>query len=348
MTSYQLAPEWARQDAVILVWPHKFSDWGKSENGYLLGKIEKTYIELCHYIARNQKIVLVAYDQFHFEHIQFILSSNNIDLKNITFIEIASNDTWVRDYGPICVQGKSGPTILNFSFDAWGGKYSHEKDNIFNTKLKELLNLNSELLDIATVLEAGNIEVNNNGCLLSSSDCFKRNNIITHTDLPSLEKKFREWFGCEQIFWINTIQLAGDDTDGHIDNLVRFCTDEIILYSAPNSPKDINKISLTSLAKQLQNIKLQQSNNFELIPLQLPTPISNNTNLFPASYVNFLITNNNVLVPVFNDKHDNQALKIIDECFPSHEIIDIESTALIQQLGGIHCATMQIPYGFLT
>ena len=348
MTSYQLAPEWARQDAVILVWPHQYSDWRKSENDNLLDKIEKTYIELCHYIARNQKIVLVAYDQLHLEHIQIILLSNDISLENIIFIEIASNDTWVRDYGPICVQGKSGPVILNFNFDAWGGKYSHEKDHAFNPIFKKQLNLKPTLLDINFVLEAGNIEVNSIGCLLSSNDCYRRNHTKDDIDLSSLEKKFRKWFGCEKIFWINTIQLAGDDTDGHIDNLARFCTDEIIIYSSPNSSTDVNNISLTSLAEQLKIIKLQHLNNFELIPIQLPTPITNNSTQLPANYVNFLITNNYVLVPVFNDKHDNQALKIIDDCFPSHEIIDIDSTALIQQFGGIHCATMQIPYGFLS
>ena len=347
MIFYRLAPEWVRQDAVILVWPHIHSDWGNSNNENLLQKIEITYVELSRYICKQQKLMLIAYDQEHISHIQKCLSNNGITNDNILFIEITSNDTWVRDYGPVCVKTETGNVILNFKFDAWGKKYPYDKDNVFNYALHEKLNLNSELIDIDFVLEAGNIEVNDQGCLLSSSECFKRGRSPNNITLSALESNFRKWFGSKKIFWINQVRLTGDDTDGHIDNLARFCADDIIVHSSTTSSSDDNFDALTNLKQQLHSIKRQLVNNLELVPIPLPSAISHDNTRLPASYVNFLITNQHVFVPVFNDKHDNIALKTIDDCFPTREIIDIESTTLIQQYGGIHCTSMQIPQGFL-
>ncbi len=347
MTSYRLAPEWARQDAVILVWPHIYSDWGTANNGNLLQKIELTYLELSRYICGQQKLILIAYDQEHISHIQRCLLSKGIREDNIIYIEINTNDTWVRDYGPVCVQSESNNVLLNFKFDAWGDKYLYDHDNAFNYVLSEKLNFNSELVDIDFVLEAGNIETNNKRCLLSSIDCFKRDISKNNLSLSAIESNFRKWFACENIFWIDKVRLIGDDTDGHIDNLARFCTDDIIVYSSSTSSTDANTDALNSLQQQLQSVKQQQANNLELIPLPIPSAIVHDNTRLPASYVNFLITNQHVFVPVFNDKHDNNALKLIDDCFPSREIIDIESTTLIRQFGGIHCTSMQIPQGFL-
>ena len=347
MTSYRLAPEWARQDAVILVWPHIRSDWGNSNDENLLQNIEITYVELSRYICEQQKLMLIAYDQEHISHIQKCLSNNRITNNNILFIEITSNDTWVRDYGPVCVKTETGNVILNFKFDAWGEKYPYDLDDAFNYMLAKKLNFNSELVSIGFVLEAGNIEVNDQGCLLSSSECFKRDISINYKNLSDLESNFRKWFGCEKIFWIKKIRLIGDDTDGHIDNLARFCADDIILYSSPTSSSDENTDALTNLKQQLHSIKHQLVNNLELVPIPLPSAITHDNTRLPASYVNFLITNQHVFVPVFNDKHDDIALKMIDDCFPTREIIDIESTSLIQQYGGIHCMSKQIPQGFL-
>ena len=139
--------------------------------------------------------------------------------------------------------------------------------------------------------------------------------------------------------------LAGDDTDGHIDNLVRFCNEDLIVYSAIGHKSDQNSNALQSLKTQLN--ALAKRNNKEIVPLPLPTPIISNKHQLPASYTNFLISNNYVFVPVFNDINDNHTLKLLDECFPEKDIIEIESNALIQQFGGIHCASMQIPQGLL-
>jgi len=340
--SYRLAPEWARQDAVILVWPHSNSDWNSQ-----LNEIERTYIELSRYISRHQKLIIVAYDYAHIHHLQKTLNRNDIKLENIQIIDISTDDTWVRDFGPVFVKSEGESILLDFEFDAWGGKYIHEYDNLFNQTFKEKLNIHTLYHNVNFVLEAGNLEINSKGTALSSSACFNRELYTQNEPQSSLENKFEDWFGCNKVFWINDIKLVGDDTDGHIDTLARYCTDNIIAYSATGNNYDSNNDSLNSLANQLTIIKQNEPTILELVPLPLPKPIFNDGDQLPATYANFLVINEYVLVPVFNDKQDNYALKIIDDLFPSREIIDIESSALIQQFGGIHCATMQIPEGFL-
>lgn len=358
MGSYRIAPEWARQAAVILIWPHSNSDW-KSQ----LDEIEKTYIELSRYISRHQKLILVAYDQTQMQHIQDTLTNHCIHKDNILIIDIPTNDTWVRDFGPIFVKSENEAenepenesALLDFEFNAWGDKFEHDYDNQFNQAFKQSLKLDSPLQDIKFVFEAGNLEVNSKNTLLISSTCFNRSSMMSSKDLgkdhdkdlASLELKFNQWFGCNQVLWIHNVKLKGDDTEGHIDTLARFCSDDVIAYCAAGHHADPNNDALNSLATQLKEVKRNNHAIAELVPLPCPQPIFHNGSQLPASYANFLITNHNIFVPVFSDKQDNHALKTLDDLFPSHEIIDIESNTLIKQYGGIHCATMQIPEGFL-
>ncbi|MEM7400869.1 MAG: agmatine deiminase family protein [Pseudomonadota bacterium] len=349
MTSYHLAPEWARQDAVILVWPSQHSDWAKQTNhADLLNNVEQTYLELTHYLSRHQIVFLITQNQDHKNIVETHLAQKNIAFTNIHFIEIPTNDTWVRDFGPIAVQSNKSEEIyklLDFNFDAWGEKYPYDKDNAFNQNFISSLDIKLSYEKVDFTLEAGNLEINSKGALLTSSTCFKRNLASQNLNRELLETKLHDWLGCSNVCWIDDVVLAGDDTDGHIDNLARFCDDTIITYSALGHDHEPNSHALQLLVEQLNSIA--KNNAYELVPLTMPEPIIVNGVQLPASYTNFLISNEYVLVPVFNDKHDNNALKMIDDCFPSKEIVDIESNALIQQFGGIHCASMQIPQGFI-
>lgn len=342
MGSLRLAPEWARQDAVILVWPHAYSDWHSQ-----LEAIEKTYIELSRYISRQQKLIMVAYNPAHQLYIRKTLSNHDIKQENVIFIDIATNDTWVRDYGPITVESDIGLTMLDFKFNAWGNKYTHDDDDAFNKQFKQKINNKLLIKDIDFALEAGNLEINDLGILLCSSSCFTHKSHEQEISLCSLEHDFENWFGCSRVLWIDDVILNGDDTDGHIDTLARYCTDDIVVYTAVGNNFDPNNEALNALSTQLKKIQQSESTIFELVPLPSPKPIFNDGNQLPATYANFLICNDFIFVPVFNDQQDNYALKTIDELFPGHEIIDIECNTLIQQYGGIHCSTMQIPEGFL-
>lgn len=337
MTPYSLAPEWERQDAVIVVWPHVNSDWSNN-----MVAIEHTYSQLCKVICKHQAIIIVAYDEIHKTHIKTILEPQ-MSLTKVIFTIIKTNDTWVRDYGPIVVSSGNQKRILNFSFDAWGKKYAYDKDNAFNEHLIKQLNTSIAYENIDFVLEAGNIEINSKGELLSSLTCFKRNSKSNYLNQAKIEEQLYSYFDIKHINWIDIVPLVGDDTDGHIDTLVRYCSDETIVYSSTNDKNNSNFASLNLLEKQLK--VLNKNNLLNIIPLELPT--TNKLAKKPASYANFLITNKAVLVPVFCSDEDDSALKLFDEIFPNHEIIDIESSTLITQLGGIHCATMQLPVGIL-
>ena len=342
MSLNRLAPEWERQDAIIIVWPHPYSDWNNN-----LNSIEDTYLKLSSYISRKQRLVIIAYDQAHSTHILECIDSNQINTDNIVIVIIPTNDTWVRDFGPICVSSDSILTFYDFKFDAWGQKYNHDLDNVFNQKLFKKLNLSSNCIQINQVLETGNIEINGKGELFTSKSCYKRNSNTVPVNFSDMENNFLNWFGANKTYWIDTKPLIGDDTDGHIDNLIRFCSDDVVVYASKSHKHDANSDSLNDLYRQLQAIKLHDRTNLETVPIPLPDPITKEDVQLPASYANFLITNHHVFVPVFNDIRDQNALKTLDELFPSREVIDIDSTTLIKQFGGIHCMTMQIPEGFL-
>jgi len=271
VTSYRLAPEWARQDAIVFVWPNKHSDWGNKQHPNQLNNAEKTYTELTRYISRSQRVVLIAYDDQHKAHLQQLLSEIKATTENIEYCVIATNDTWVRDYGPIGVYDSSNQSnkLLDFTFDAWGQKYDHKKDNAFNLEFAKAMRIESLYEKVHHVLEAGNIEVNQRGELLTTSSCFIRNSDKDLFNKLNLETLFNNWFDCQQVFWLDDLKLIGDDTDGHIDNMARFCSDDVIVYSAIGNKADDNNSSLNSLHKQLQ----KYNNKFDLIPLPIPEPI---------------------------------------------------------------------------
>ena len=338
-----LAPEWERQDAIIIVWPHSYSDWASD-----LGAIEIPYSEICKHASQYQDVILIAYDHTHQLHIQERLSNVSVNSKAISYTTIQTNDTWVRDYGPVCVNSSHGKKIYNFKFDAWGEKYNYLLDDAFNKKFVRQYRLDEHCESLNFVLEAGNLEINNKGELLCSSTCFNRKNHNSPNTRSQLEEQFTEWFGCNRIYWIEDVKLLGDDTDGHIDTLARFCCDDVIVYSAVKNSRDIRYETLKLLEKQLKTIQQKTHYRIELVPLPLPESIIKDNLQLPACYTNFLITNESVLVPIFGDKQDDSILKLFDDLFPSRQIIGINSKTLIQQCGGIHCATMQIPEGILT
>jgi agmatine/peptidylarginine deiminase len=290
---------------------------------------------------------LIAYDETHQRIIEEQLCKHSIKQDNIIFFTIITNDTWVRDFGPIFVTSNHSMAMLNFAFDAWGEKYPHKHDQLFNHTFKQKVCPLTSSIDIDFVLEAGNLDINSQSLLLSSSSCFQRKITKNSVSLETVQTRFQEWFDCNKVLWIHDALLAGDDTNGHIDTLVRFCNDNVLIYIAQGHHSDPNNECLKRVEQQVKTIYKNEPSISEIVPLPCPQPIFNNSHQLPASYANFLITNKYVFVPVFNDHQDDQTLSLMDELFPSREIIDIESNALVQQFGGIHCATMQVPYGIL-
>jgi agmatine deiminase len=325
-----LPAQWEKQEFIQLVFPHKNTDWIEYFNEAI-----NTFYNIAITIQKYQKVLIIA------QELTFIKSLFK-NKKNLTFVKIDSNDTWSRDFGGITIKENNITTILDFKFNAWGKKFDYKKDdNITKTlKLKGLLK-NYSHKSINFVLEGGSIDSNGQGILLTTSKClFNKNRNPTLTK-HTIEQTLIKTLGVKKILYLNNGHLEGDDTDAHIDTLARFVDDNTIVYQTCDDIDDTNYKSLKAMKKELQSLTNLKNEKFKLVALPSISKIYHQNNRLPATYVNFLIINNAVLIPIYNDKNDTLALQIFKVLFPKREIIGIDCTTLIKQNGSLHCATMQ-------
>lgn len=290
-------------------------------------------------------MLIVCLDSSHQQKIQQQLQQARIDLKSIHFAISSSNDTWARDFGPITVITEKGPQLLDFRFDGWGGKYPSALDNqITGTLYATGLFGDSPITSINLVLEGGSIDSDGQGTLLTTHHCLfdgLRNKQLTNTQI---EETLTDLFGLSRILSLHHGSIMGDDTDGHIDTLARFCDPLTIAYVSCDNAEDPHYETLKAMESELKGFTDFENHSYRLIPLPLPKPVYSNKGIrLPATYANFLIINGAVLVPVYDDpSSDQKALKNLSECFPGREIIGINCIPLIQQFGSLHCVTMQL------
>jgi len=322
-------PEWHKQFAVLLTWPHAHSDWHD-----ILPDIEQTYQTIALCIAEYQTVIVLCYDKTHQIYVQKCLKHHS----NIHCIVIPTNDTWIRDYGPITIASSQQSHCCNFQFNAWGNKFPYRKDNDVNAQLAELgLFANYRFHDIGFVLEGGAIETNGE-IMMTTTPCAldpKRNPNISD---KTFSNHMRTHLGVKSVIFLQHGHLLGDDTDGHIDTIVRFCNKETLCYVQTSDTTHPNAKSLQALEVELQTLP------FTKLPLPNPPIIKNQAGRpLPATYANFLITNEKVLVPTYAVPTDDKALALLRNYFPKHQIQGIDCRALIEHNGSLHCATMQIP-----
>lgn len=316
----RLIPEWKQQDAVVIAWPNDKTDWQHN-----LQEVLTFYKELAHEISDHQQLI-VLYNE--------TLPDLKVD-KNITLINIPFNDTWTRDYIGLSVKNGIKTQLIDSGFNAWGNKFEYQLDNKVNSELdqkgifKEALIPNKQF-----ILEGGSIDVNENGVLLTTKKCLLNPNRNSNLNELTIENHLKNKFGIKKIIWLTHGEIPGDDTDAHIDTLARFCDNNTICYAQGASKE------LIAMEKELKGLP------FDLIPLPLPTLVKKDQDL-PATYVNFLITNEKVLCPIYEDKNDEIALKRLSKAFPTKKIVGINALSLIQQNGSLHCVTMQLAKGVL-
>lgn len=344
LASAQLLPEWCEQDAILLAWPHAETDWSPN-----LAAIEDTYLEIIKHTTRFQKVVLLAKNENQQKSIQSRFTASNINAANVIILCVDFNDTWLRDSGPLTVTNDEGLILLDFRFNGWGEKFNAEKDDAICRQLSQLnlfAKVHSKSLDV--ILEGGSVDTDGAGTLLTTRQC-----LLSSTRNPALkendyEELFNQEFGISRIIWIENSELIGDDTDGHIDMLARFCSENIIAYSSCDDINDPQYISLHNMEAELARLKTVAGTPYKLLALPIPAAIYNKIGeRLPASYANFLIINRAVLVPIYDDKNDAVAINVLHECFPDREIIGIDARAIIEQSGSLHCLTMQLPKGVL-
>ncbi len=340
--SRRLPAEWTPQSAVLLIWPHRDTDWGPR-----LDPVEDAFGALSTAIARHQSLLIVCRSRRARERALAKVAEFGSPHANLSTLLIDTDDTWARDIAPVTVVADERPLLVDYRFNGWGGKHDHALDSAFGRQLLDtagFATLGYEPSDL--VLEGGAIDTDGEGTLLAN-----RPTVLDERRNPGLnqaaaEAKLRDTLGVERVLWLDVPGLAGDDTDGHIDTLARFCGRDTIVYAAPHDEHDPNVGALNRLAEQLGELRTADGAPYRLIPLTGPEPITDREGGYrPASYVNFLVLNDAVLVPSFADAQDADAIEAIQPLFPDRLAVPVPSRTFVEQGGSIHCLTMQFPQG---
>ena len=343
---YSLPAEWSPQSGIMLTWPHGGTDWKP-----YLRQITDTYLELSEIITRNEQLLIATPIV---ESTRRMLASrlSKEQMDRVHLYDIDSNDTWARDHGPITLVSKNSHNglivpihLLDFRFNGWGEKFAADKDNRINYTLYNKGVFSGERVDYDDfVLEGGSIESDGRGTVLTTSVCLMaphRNQPMTQAEV---EAALKERLCARKIVWFDHGQLIGDDTDGHIDTIVRICPDNTLLYVGCDDENDPQYADLKALENQLKQATDADGNPYRLLKLPMPDALYDDGDRLPATYANFLIINGAVIVPTYNQEaNDARALELVAEAFPDYDIIGIDSQTIVRQHGSIHCLTMQYP-----
>ncbi len=344
--SFRLPAEWEPQDGILLAWPTAHGDWAP-----YLPAIEAVFIQLVAHISHYEQVVIAGDNPAKIlTKLQAITLPTTpvVTMGNVSCYPIATNDTWTRDCGPITVISNQQPLMYDFTFNGWGLKFPADQDNQLSQRLHSQQVFNAHLQRQPLVLEGGSIESDGKGTLLTTSECLLSQNRNPHLSKQQLEDFFTAQCGIKNVLWLDHGYLAGDDTDSHIDTLARLCPKNTIIYTACDDPADEHYAALKKMEQQLAQFRSADGNSFTLKPLPWPqAKFDNDGQRLPATYANFLIINGAVLVPVYDDAADKQALTTIQAVFPDRHVIAIDCNAVIMQHGSLHCLTMQLPQGTL-
>lgn len=344
MTQIHFPAEWAPQDGVQLTWPNDRGDWAP-----YLQQVEPVFINIAREVALRERLIISCYDAEHCAQVRARLIAAAVDISRVTLYAIPTNDTWARDHGPITIYVDGQARLLDFVFNGWGNKYNAELDTQITARLADANAFAAAAARVDLVLEGGGIETDGAGTLLTTRSCLLAPTRNPQFNQAALEQRLRELLGVDRVLWLQQGQLEGDDTDGHIDTVARFCSVDTLAYQACDDPQDAHYPELTAMADELRALRRRDGRPYRLVALPWPQPkVNAEGQRLPATYANFLIINGAVLVPTYNDPADTLAVQALQDCFPEHTIVAIDCSALILQYGSLHCVTMQLPRGVLT
>ncbi|PLX91748.1 MAG: agmatine deiminase [Desulfuromonas sp.] len=338
--SRRLPAEWEEQDGVLLSWPHADSDWCDD-----LERVEPVFFEIALQISRFERVIIVAPDA---EALTPRLRAAGIDSARLSVVALPSNDTWSRDFGPIAIEADGALKLLDFGFNGWGLKFASDRDNQISRHLAAAGRFAAPLQTVGLILEGGSLESDGAGTLLTTAECLLNANRNPHLTREKIVAEMASLFGVSHQLWLENGYLAGDDTDSHIDTLARICPNDTIAYVACDNVEDEHYPALSAMAQELRAFRTPSGAPYRLLALPWPQAcFDDEGERLPATYANFLIINDAVLVPTYADPQDATALAVIAEAFPGREIIGIDCRPLIRQHGSLHCVTMQLPLGVL-
>jgi agmatine deiminase len=335
--------EWEPHEATWIAWPHRTDDWpGK------FTPIPWVFAEIVRQLHQSERVRILIEDGTAEQRVRKMLLRTGIDLKQIEFYSFGTDRAWTRDYGPIFVTGPNGEEgIIDWQFNAWAKYADWQRDNAIPGQIGEALKLprwQPTVGERPVVLEGGSIDVSGAGLLLTTEECLlsdvqQRNPGLNRQDL---ERLFAAYLGVRKVLWLGP-GIAGDDTHGHIDDLARFVDSKTIVAVTEEDQADENYQALKENWDRLEGMTGLTGEKLRIAPLPMPRPVIFDGRRLPASYANFYIANDRVLVPTFNDPSDRKALGILADLFPRRQVVGIHAVDLVWGLGTLHCLTQQQP-----
>lgn len=332
----RLLAEWERHNVILMAFPHEDSDWAQYDDWEA---VTAPFVRIAQAVAYYQMVYMLCQEC---DTIKPLFCSTT----NIIFIEADYNDTWTRDYGAFSIEEDEHKKLLDFTFNGWGGKFEASLDNAVNGFLSSRgFYGGTPLEQMNYVLEGGSLDTDGDGTILTTAQCLCNPNRNGKLDKGEVENILTERLGVTRVLWLNHGYLMGDDTDSHIDTLARFVNTETIVYVKCNDKNDEHYDGLSKMEKELQSFKRDDGKPYTLIPLPLPeAKYNSHGDRLPATYANFLISNEAIVYPTYNDKNDKKVEEILKDLFPDYEVIPINCLSLIEQGGSLHCSTMQVAY----
>lgn len=347
---FTLPAEWETQSGIQLTWPHAHTDWRP-----YLADITATFIEMARQITRRELLLVVTPDK-QATHAQLAQALDADQLARVIIRQVDTNDTWARDHAPLTLTSTHQARgffvknhLLDFKFNGWGEKFQWQKDNAINLQLyydgvfQAALENHTDF-----VLEGGSIESDGRGTIMTTTSCMTAPHRNQPLDQREIDRRLRILLHADRVIWLDHGRLQGDDTDGHIDTIVRMAPHDTLLYVGCDDQADEHYADFAALEQQLQGLKTLDGRPYRLLRLPMPAAIRDDGERLPATYANFVILNGAVLVPTYHQPStDSAAMETIRQAFPDREIIGIDARTAIRQHGSLHCLTMQYPQGVL-
>jgi agmatine deiminase len=327
--------EWEEHTATWLTYPIPNESWPDNFND-----VTHEYNQFIQLISESEQVKIISQNDEHSNRICDMLLSLNIDINQILFFPYGSDDSWCRDHGPAFLKNPltGEKAIVKWEFNAWGEKYPYKTDNEIGNKIAD--NSDYPVFKPGIIMEGGSIDVNGKDTLLTTKSCLLNKNRNPLLSKIEIEACISEYYGYQHIIWLNQ-GIEGDDTDGHIDDIARFVSEDTIVIATESNKKDKNYLNLIENQNILSLSKTGSGKPIRIVEIPMPAPVYLKDKRLPCSYVNFYITNKYVIVPVFGSKEDDKALQVIQDCFPERIVAGIYSGNIIFGQGSWHCLSQQ-------
>jgi agmatine deiminase len=337
---YHMPAEWEPHRGTWLSWPHKEASWpGK------FGSVPGIFARMVRCLADREEVHINVAGPAMEADVRRLLADEGAGSDRVFYHHIPTNDAWCRDHGPIFVErtraGRREQAIVDWGFNAWGDKYPpYDLDDVVPTRVAEALGL--PVFRPGIVMEGGSLDVNGRGALLTTESCLLNPNRNPRLGRSAIEEYLRQYLGVRKILWLGD-GIAGDDTDGHVDDLTRFVSPTTVVTVVEEDPADENYEPLQANLERLRAMTDQDGRPLAVVTLPMPRPLYHEGQRLPASYANFYIANGLILLPTYDPDRDPEAIAALETLFPDREVIGIDCTDLVWGLGAFHCVTQQWP-----